>query len=67
MEQISDDSFIKEIITKVISENPDSVKDYKEGKDRAIKYLMGQVMKEAHGKVNPSVSMQLLIKELSNI
>lgn len=67
MEQISDDSFIKEIITKVISENPDSVKDYKEGKDRTIKYLMGQVMKEAHGKVNPSVSMQLLIKELSNI
>ncbi len=67
MEQISDDSFIKEIIIKVISENPDSVKDYKEGKDRAIKYLMGQVMKEAHGKVNPSVSMQLLIKELSNI
>ena len=67
MEQISDDSFIKEIIIKVISENPESVKDYKEGKDRAIKYLMGQVMKEAHGKVNPSVSMQLLIKELSNI
>jgi len=67
MEQISDDSFILEIIDKILDENPDSIKDYKEGKDRAIKYLMGQVMKESKGKVNPSLANKLLIDRLSNI
>ena len=41
---------ILEIIDKVLNENPESIKDFKEGKDRAIKYLMGQVMKESKGK-----------------
>ena len=40
MEQISDNSLVLDIVTKVIDANPDSVKDFKEGKDRAVKYLM---------------------------
>ena len=64
MEQISDDNFVIEIINKVVSSNPDSIKDFKEGKDRAVKYLMGQVMKESKGKVNPSLANQLLIDVL---
>ena len=51
MQQISDDSFILDIVNKVLSENPTVVAEYKEGKDRAIKYLMGQVMKESKGKI----------------
>ena len=67
MEQISDDSFILDIIDKVLNENPESIKDFKEGKDRAIKYLMGQVMKESKGKVNPGLANKMLIDKLSNI
>ena len=55
-----------EIINNVIKNNPDSVKDFKEGKDRAIKYLMGQVMKESKGKVNPKDAMDKLINSLNN-
>ena len=60
-----DDSKIEEVVKKVISDNPDSVKDYKDGHDRAIKYLMGQVMKETKGSINPKLAMDILIKELS--
>ena len=64
MEQISDDSFVLEIVTKVIKENPSSVTDFKEGKDRAVKYLMGQIMKESKGKINPVIANEVLNSEL---
>lgn len=67
MEQISDNKIVLEIINKVLINNPDSIKDYKEGKDRAIKYLMGQIMKESKGKINPSLANNLLIEKLSNM
>ena len=65
LEQISDDSLILDIVTKVIKNNPDSVKDFKDGKDRAIKYLMGQIMKESKGQINPNLANEALIRELS--
>ena len=65
MQQISDDSFILDIVNKVLSENPTVVAEYKEGKDRAIKYLMGQVMKESKGKINPALANEVLMKEIS--
>ena len=65
IENITDDNKITEIVKEIINNNPDSVKDYKNGHDRAIKYLMGQVMKETKGKVNPKLAMEILIKELS--
>ncbi len=64
MEQISDNSLVLDIVTKVIDANPDSVKDFKEGKDRAVKYLMGQVMKESKGQVNPGLANRVLVEEL---
>ena len=64
MEQISDNSLVLEIVTKVIKANPDSVKDFKEGKDHAIKYLMGQIMKESKGQINPGLANQMLVAEL---
>ena len=67
MEQISDNSLVLDIVTKVIDANPDSVKDFKEGKDRAVKYLMGQVMKESKGQVNPGLANQVLIEELKKL
>lgn len=62
---ITDDSLIKEIIIKIINDNPESVKDYKAGHDRAIKYLMGQVMKETKGSANPKLAMEILTGELN--
>nr|MBP3259076.1 Asp-tRNA(Asn)/Glu-tRNA(Gln) amidotransferase subunit GatB [Bacilli bacterium] len=61
IEEINDISAIKDIIKKVLDSNPESIKDFKEGKDRAIKYLMGQVMKESKGKVNPKTANDLLM------
>lgn len=65
IENITDDSFIKEIITKVIENNMESVNDYKNGHDRALKYLMGQVMKETKGSVNPKKASSMLEEELN--
>lgn len=64
IENITDDSEIREIIKTIISNNPESVADYKNGHDRAIKFLMGQVMKETKGKANPKMAMDILTEEL---
>ena len=64
MVQISDDSALQVIVDKVISNNPESVNDYKNGKDRALKYLMGQIMKESRGQANPVSVNKLLIETL---
>ena len=55
------------MIKKIISENPDSVEDFKNGKDRAVKYLMGQIMKVSKGQANPVLTGNLLEKELQKL
>ena len=64
IENITDDNEIREVIKKIINDNPESVSDYKNGHDRAIKFLMGQVMKETKGKANPKLAMDILTEEL---
>ena len=64
IENITDDSAIREVVKSVIAENPASVDDYKAGHDRAIKFLMGQVMKASRGSANPKMAMDILIEEL---
>ncbi len=66
IETISDENALLEIVNKIIEENEESVHDYKSGHDRAIKYLMGQIMKETKGKANPALVNQLLISKLQN-
>lgn len=63
--QISDKEEIRKLIKKVLLSNEESVKDYKNGKENAYKYLMGMVMKESKGKVNPKISNELLREELN--
>ena len=58
--QVNSDEKIIEIVTKVINDYPDSVKDYKNGKDNAIKFLMGMCMKESGGRLNPKMVMDIL-------
>lgn len=64
IQNITDTSAIREVIKKVITNNPESVIDYKNGHDRAIKFFMGQVMKETKGSANPKLAMDILTEEL---
>ena len=64
MVQLSDVSVLGPMVTKVVDDNPQSVEDFKNGKDRAVGYLMGQIMKQTRGKANPQVVTQLLMKSL---
>ncbi len=63
--QISDESVLKEILDRVIATNPQAIEDYKVGKDRAVKFLMGQVMKETRGKANPQMVNEMLMEKLN--
>ena len=62
--QISDEGAIKEVVAKVLEANPQSVADYKAGKDRALGFLVGQAMKETKGKANPQLLNKLFLEEL---
>lgn len=62
--QISDEGAIAAIVAEVISNNPQSVEDYKAGKVQAIGFLVGQVMKASKGKANPGVVNKLLKEQL---
>ncbi len=53
--QISDEGAIKEVVEKILDANEQSIIDYKNGKDRALGYLVGQAMKETKGKANPQM------------
>lgn len=63
--EISDEGSIIVMINTILDNNLESVEDYKLGKTRAIKFLMGQIMKESKGKINPVISNKLLIDQLS--
>ncbi len=63
--QISDESAIKEVVTAVLEANPQSIADYKAGKDRALGYLVGQAMKQTKGKANPQMLNKMFIEELN--
>ena len=64
MTQISDTSAIMKVIAEVVDANPQSVVDFKAGKDRAVGFLIGQIMKKTGGKVNPGLTSKLLVEEL---
>ncbi len=62
--QISDEGAIREVVLEVLKNNPQSVADYKAGKDRAIGFLVGQAMKQTKGKANPQMLNKMLIEEM---
>mgnify|MGYP003308865821 CR=1 FL=1 len=62
--QISDEGAIKEVVLKIIEANPQSVADFKAGKDRALGFLVGQAMKETKGKANPQMLNKMFLEEL---
>lgn len=62
--QITDNTKLQEIINNVLNNNQESVNDYKNGHENALKYLMGQIMKESKGQANPKLVNELLIENL---
>ncbi|MFG6115478.1 Asp-tRNA(Asn)/Glu-tRNA(Gln) amidotransferase subunit GatB [Halobacillus sp. MO56] len=62
--QISDEGQLTEIITKILDDNQQSIEDYKNGKDRALGFLVGQVMKETKGQANPPMVNKIILSEM---
>ena len=62
--QISDENAIKEVVLKILKANPQSISDYKSGKEKALGFLVGQAMKETKGKANPQLLNKMFIEEM---
>ncbi len=67
LKQSSDTGELTRICGEVIAANPRSVEDYKAGKENAINFLKGQVMKATRGKANPKVVDQVLREEMGKL
>jgi len=67
LKQVTDTSEILPVIKKILDSNPKSVDDYKNGNEKAIKFLMGQIMKETRGKANPQIVNNLLKEKLDKL
>ncbi len=63
--QTNDEGELKEIVEKVIDDNPQVVEDYKSGKEAVFGFLIGQAMQEAKGSANPKMLGEILKEELS--
>ena len=64
MDQISDEETIRDLVNKVLDENPEQVETYKSGKTNIVGFLVGQVLKSSGGKANPGVVSKLLNEEI---
>lgn len=62
--QISDQSQLEDMVEEILDQNPQSIEDYKNGRDRAIGYLMGQIMKASKGQANPQLVNQILREKI---
>ncbi|SDI41287.1 Asp-tRNA(Asn)/Glu-tRNA(Gln) amidotransferase subunit GatB [Alteribacillus bidgolensis] len=60
--QISDEGELKKIVDGILDNNAQSIEDYKNGKDKALGFLVGQVMKETKGKANPQMVNKLIVE-----
>ncbi|WP_028400137.1 Asp-tRNA(Asn)/Glu-tRNA(Gln) amidotransferase subunit GatB [Ectobacillus panaciterrae] len=63
--QISDEGALRKIVTEILDGNAQSIEDYKSGKDRAIGFLVGQIMKATKGQANPPLVNKLLLEEIN--
>jgi aspartyl-tRNA(Asn)/glutamyl-tRNA(Gln) amidotransferase subunit B len=64
LSQISDATEIREVVKQVIANNIKAASDYKAGKQQALTFITGQVMKVTRGRANPSMVREILIQEL---
>lgn len=67
LRQISDESTLAEIVAKVLAENPKAVADFQAGKEAALGFLQGQVMKATAGKADPKKTRDVLLQKLREL
>ncbi len=67
LSMVSDDGLLRSIVEQILKDNEQSVSDYKNGKEKAFIYLVGQTMKAMKGKANPSVINEILRELLSKV
>ncbi len=60
--QMENDEELKKIIQDIVSQNQQSVEDYKAGKEKALQFLVGQVMAKTQGKANPQKAREIILK-----
>ncbi len=65
MSQILDEKEISAIVEKIISENQDTVESIRAGRDKAMAFLVGQIMRATRGKANPQLVNQILKDKIS--
>ena len=63
LKMVNDDNLLRTVVEGVIAANPQSVADYKGGKEKALGFLVGQTMKQMKGKANPG-AVNKMLKEL---
>ncbi|MTH54207.1 Asp-tRNA(Asn)/Glu-tRNA(Gln) amidotransferase subunit GatB [Bacillus mangrovi] len=63
--QISDEGALRTFVNDALDANPQSIEDFKNGKDRAIGFLVGQIMKASKGQANPPMVNKLLMEEIN--
>lgn len=63
--QLSDENTLLNIINELLDQNPNLVMDYKNGKDRVLGFIVGQIMKKTQGKAKPDLTSKLLIQEIN--
>jgi aspartyl-tRNA(Asn)/glutamyl-tRNA(Gln) amidotransferase subunit B len=66
LEQVSDTGLVEEVVARVLEAKPQSVADYKGGKEKAFGFLVGQTMKELKGKADPKVVNAVLRQKLDS-
>ena len=64
LSQIGDATEIRNAVRRAISENAKAVTDYKAGKEQALTFITGQVMKITKGRANPTMVTEILLQEL---
>ncbi|MCX7923804.1 MAG: Asp-tRNA(Asn)/Glu-tRNA(Gln) amidotransferase subunit GatB [Clostridia bacterium] len=67
LEVVSDEGALVAVVTKILENNPQSVADYKSGKEKAFGFLVGQAMKETKGKASPQIINKILKEELDKM
>ena len=63
LKMVNDDNLLRTVVEQVIAANPQSVADYRGGKEKALGFLVGQTMKQMKGKANPG-AVNKMLKEL---
>jgi aspartyl-tRNA(Asn)/glutamyl-tRNA(Gln) amidotransferase subunit B len=63
--QISDEGALLKIIAEILDANPQSIDDFKNGKQKAVGFLVGQIMKATKGQANPQMVNKLLVEEIN--